>query len=394
MQGLRQFPFPCSRCPGRWIPDDRELAPHMLRPAPPPGRIPAAVVRAGRVCQASPPPATVRAVPVLSAETSARALFGRRNLSGMSSACAVPWTIPVARYSPPAAPPPRFHLSRPVFSDTQRPGQRVLAGRPSSRSAVRTAPPRMPRWRALGAGATAAFGVPSRDPDRHVACHALTRWRSTAIRSAPPPGQGFHPHLRLSRSERHVAATVTTRSEYEGVLAALAGSDRRRRWPSVTEFECRAPAPQVAAAPRAGLPNRFLERRREGGCSAGARRSPCATASLEIGPSDVRSAELRALTACKLDLAAAIDQFETGSASMASRAIDVKGRLFDRVRARLATTPASNSELHHREANAPAAGRRRLYYGLITHLDRRSRFCRRSFSSGSSADSGSAARWS
>src|SRR5207244_11735061 len=113
--------------------------------------------------------------------------------------------------------------------------------------------------------------------------------------------------------ERLTLAAAPGRNEYEGVLAALAGSDRKAALALVTDLMSIAGTTNVGGRSVAEIADRFLE---QSTLKAGALpRDAVAIIKrfLSIaGDPDESVAQLRALaTEAKLDLAAAIDELES-----------------------------------------------------------------------------------
>src|SRR5689334_23696935 len=126
--------------------------------------------------------------------------------------------------------------------------------------------------------------------------------------------------------ERLTLATAPGRNEYEGVLAALAGSDRKAALALVTDLMSIAGTTNVGGRTVAEIADRFLE---QSTLKSGALpRDALATIKRFLaisGDPDEAVAQLRSLAAdTKLDLAAAIDQLESRIDFMAARGIDVR----------------------------------------------------------------------
>jgi ATP phosphoribosyltransferase regulatory subunit len=126
--------------------------------------------------------------------------------------------------------------------------------------------------------------------------------------------------------ERLTLATAPGRNEYEGVLAALAGSDRKAALALVTDLMSIAGTTNVGGRTVAEIADRFLEQSTlKGGALP---RDALATIKRFLaitGDPDESVAQLRALaTEAGLDLAAAIDQLESRVGFMAARGIDTK----------------------------------------------------------------------
>jgi len=126
--------------------------------------------------------------------------------------------------------------------------------------------------------------------------------------------------------ERLTLATAPGRNEYEGVLAALAGSDRKAALALVTDLMSIAGTTNVGGRTVAEIADRFLEQSTlKGGALP---RDALATIKRFLaiaGDPDQSVAQLRALaTEARLDLAAAIDQLESRVGFMAARGIDTR----------------------------------------------------------------------
>ena len=125
--------------------------------------------------------------------------------------------------------------------------------------------------------------------------------------------------------ERLTVSSATTRNEYEGVLAALAGSDRKAALALVTEMMSIAGATTVGGRTVAEIADRFLE---QSTLKAGALpRDALGIIKRFLAISgDPRDAikQLRALAAeAKLNIGAVVDAFESRVGFMATRGIDV-----------------------------------------------------------------------
>jgi ATP phosphoribosyltransferase regulatory subunit len=126
--------------------------------------------------------------------------------------------------------------------------------------------------------------------------------------------------------ERLTLATAPGRNEYEGVLAALAGSDRKAALALVTDLMSIAGTTNVGGRTVAEIADRFLEQSTLKGGALPRDALNIIKRFLAIaGDPDESVAQLRALaTEAKLDLAAAIDQLESRVGFMAARGIDTK----------------------------------------------------------------------
>jgi ATP phosphoribosyltransferase regulatory subunit len=171
--------------------------------------------------------------------------------------------------------------------------------------------------------------------------------------------------------ERLTLATAPGRNEYEGVLAALAGSDRKAALALVTDLMSIAGATNVGGRTVAEIADRFLE---QSTLKAGALPGDAVAVIkrfLSIAGDPGRSiSQLRALAKdAKLDLSSAIDAFESRVGFMAARGIDTGKTLFSTSFGRgLDYYTGFEFELHARgNGNEPlvAGGR---YDGLMTQL--------------------------
>ncbi|HEY0301536.1 MAG TPA: ATP phosphoribosyltransferase regulatory subunit, partial [Rhizomicrobium sp.] len=171
--------------------------------------------------------------------------------------------------------------------------------------------------------------------------------------------------------ERLTLATAPGRNEYEGVLAALAGSDRKAALALVTDLMSIAGTTNVGGRSVSEIADRFLE---QSTLKAGALPRDAVGIIKRFlaiaGDPDDAVAQLRALAAdAKLDIAAAIDLFESRVGFMAARGIDTRKTRFSTSFGRgLDYYTGFEFELHHRGNGAEplvAGGR---YDGLMTQL--------------------------
>jgi ATP phosphoribosyltransferase regulatory subunit len=180
---------------------------------------------------------------------------------------------------------------------------------------------------ALGLEAVAAFGLP--DVEIRTGDVALFNalldglelfpvWRRRLIKD-------FNRKISLEQDIEHLTvATGSARNEYQGVLAALAGSDRKAALALVTDLMSIAGATNVGGRSVSEIADRFLEQStlKGGGLSREKRDSIKRFLAISGDPDDAL-AQLRALAAdARLDLTAAIDQFESRIGFMAARGID------------------------------------------------------------------------
>lgn len=312
----------------------------------------------------------------LSGEDIRKSLYLTTDLSGEELCLRPDLTIPVARdylASSQAGQPAGFSYLGPVFR--YRSGQTsefLQAGIESFGRQDRAAADA--EMLALALEATSAFGV--RDVEIRTGDVALFNalldaldlypvWRRRLVKD-------FNRKISLEQDlERLAAATAAKRSEYEGVLAALAGSDRKAALAFVTDLMSIAGTTNVGGRTTAEIADRFLEQSTLKGGALPREAITVLKRFLSIaGNPDDAVAELRALTAdAKLDLAAAIDQFESRVGFMAARGIEVKQTRFSTAFGRgLDYYTGFEFELHHRGNSAEplvAGGR---YDGLMTQL--------------------------
>ncbi|MBR0810438.1 ATP phosphoribosyltransferase regulatory subunit [Bradyrhizobium diazoefficiens] len=312
----------------------------------------------------------------LSGEDIRKSLYLTTDLSGEELCLRPDLTIPVARdylASDRAGQPAGFSYLGPVFR--YRSGQAsefLQAGIESFGRQDRAAADA--EMLALALEATAAFGV--RDVEIRTGDVALFNalldaldlypvWRRRLVKD-------FNRKISLEQDlERLAAATTAGPSEYQGVLAALAGSDRKAALAFVTDLMSIAGTTNVGGRTTAEIADRFLEQSTLKGGALPREAITVLKRFLSIaGNPDDAIAALRALTSdAKLDLAPAIDQFESRVGFMAARGIDVKQTRFSTAFGRgLDYYTGFEFELHHRGNGAEplvAGGR---YDGLMTQL--------------------------
>ncbi|MEN3351352.1 MAG: phosphoribosyltransferase regulatory subunit [Bradyrhizobium sp.] len=171
--------------------------------------------------------------------------------------------------------------------------------------------------------------------------------------------------------ERLTLSTAPGRNEYDGVLAALAGSDRKAALALVTDLMSIAGTTNVGGRTVAEIADRFLE---QSTLKAGALPRDAVNIIKRFlsisGDPDDAIAQLRTLAGdAKLDLSAAIDQFESRVGFMAARGIDARTTRFSTAFGRgLDYYTGFEFELHAKGNGAEplvAGGR---YDGLMTQL--------------------------
>jgi ATP phosphoribosyltransferase regulatory subunit len=265
----------------------------------------------------------------LSGEDIRRSLYLTTDPSGEELCLRPDLTIPVARdylASPRAGKPAGFSYLGPVFRYRGNHTSEFLqAGVESFGRQDRAAADA--EMLALALEATAAFGV--NDVEIRTGDVALFNalidalglypvWRRRLVKD-------FNRKINLAEDiERLTLATAPGRNEYEGVLAALAGSDRKAALALVTDLMSIAGASTLGGRTVSEIADRFLE---QSTLKAGALpRDALATIKRFLaisGDPDDAVAQLRALAEdAKLNLTAAIDLFESRVGFMAARGID------------------------------------------------------------------------
>jgi ATP phosphoribosyltransferase regulatory subunit len=171
--------------------------------------------------------------------------------------------------------------------------------------------------------------------------------------------------------ERLTLATGSSRNEYEGVLAALAGSDRKAALALVTDLMSIAGTTNVGGRSVSEIADRFLEQSTLKGGALPRDALDLIKRFLAIaGDPDDAIARLRTLADdAKLDITAAIDQFESRVGFMAARGIDTSKTRFSTSFGRgLDYYTGFEFELHGKSDGVEplvAGGR---YDGLMTQL--------------------------
>jgi ATP phosphoribosyltransferase regulatory subunit len=271
----------------------------------------------------------------LSGEDIRKSLYLTTDASGEELCLRPDLTIPVARdylASGRAGEPAGFSYLGPVFRHRSgQPSEFLQAGIESFGRQDRAAADA--EMLALALEATSAFGltgVEIRTGDVALfnalidALELYPVWRRRLIKD-------FNRKVSLTDDiERLTLATAPGRNEYEGVLAALAGSDRKAALALVTDLMSIAGTTNVGGRTVAEIADRFLE---QSTLKSGALPRDALTTIKRFlaisGDPDEAVAQLRSLASdTKLDLSAAIDQLESRIGFMAARGIDTSRTRF------------------------------------------------------------------
>ena len=312
----------------------------------------------------------------LSGEDIRKSLYLTTDASGDELCLRPDLTIPVARdylASGRAGQPAGFSYLAPVFRYRGgKPSEFLQAGIESFGRQDRAAADA--EMLALALEATSAFGqsdIEIRTGDVALfnalidALELYPVWRRRLIKD-------FNRKVSLTDDiERLTLATAPGRNEYEGVLAALAGSDRKAALALVTDLMSIAGATNVGGRSVSEIADRFLEQStlKGGGLPREKRESIKRFLAISGDPDDAL-AQLRLLADdARLELNPAIDQFESRIGFMAARGIDTAKTRFSTSFGRgLDYYTGFEFELH-RKGNGTeplvAGGR---YVGLMTQL--------------------------
>ena len=312
----------------------------------------------------------------LSGEDIRKSLYLTTDATGEELCLRPDLTIPVARdylASDRAGQPTGFSYLGPVFRYRGgRPSEFLQAGIESFGRQDRAAADA--EMLALALEATSAFGLT--EVEIHTGDVALFNalidalglypvWRRRLVKD-------FNRRISLTQDiEQLTLRTAPGRNEYEGVLAALAGSDRKAALALVTDLMSIAGATNVGGRTVAEIADRFLEQSTLKGGELPRDAFTIIKRFLAIaGDPGASAAKLRALaTDAKLNITAAIDEFESRVGFMAARGIDVRNTRFSTSFGRgLDYYTGFEFELHNRGNGAEplvAGGR---YDGLMTQL--------------------------
>jgi len=265
----------------------------------------------------------------LSGEDIRKSLYLTTDATGEELCLRPDLTIPVARdylASSHAGQPAGFCYLGPVFRYRGgRPSEFLQAGIESFGRRDRAAADA--EMLALGLEATATFGLT--DVDIRTGDVALFNalldaldlfpvWRRRLIKD-------FNRKISLEQDIEHLmVATGPAHNEYQGVLAALAGSDRKAALALVTDLMSIAGATNVGGRSVSEIADRFLEQSTlKGGGLPREKREAIRRFLAISGDPDDALAQLRMLADdARLELNPAIDQFESRIGFMAARGID------------------------------------------------------------------------
>ncbi len=314
----------------------------------------------------------------LSGEDIRKSLYLTTDATGEELCLRPDLTIPVARdylASPRAGQPAGFSYLGPVFRyRSGRKSQFLQAGIESFGRQDR--PAADAEMLALALQAAGAFGI--KDVEIRTGDVALFNalidaldlfpvWRRRLIKD-------FNRKISLTDDIERLTVKTPGRNEYEGVLAALAGSDRNAALALVTDLMSIAGTTNVGGRTVDEIADRFLE---QATLKAGALPRDAISIIKRFlsvaGEPESAVKQLRALaTDAKLNISAAIDQLESRVGFMAKRGIDTKKTRFSTSFGRgLDYYTGFEFELHHKGNGVEplvAGGR---YDGLMTQLGSR-----------------------
>jgi ATP phosphoribosyltransferase regulatory subunit len=311
----------------------------------------------------------------LSGEDIRKSLYLTSDAGGEELCLRPDLTIPVARAylaSPQAGQPAGFCYLGPVFRYRGgKPSEFNQAGVESFGRSDRAAADA--EMLSLGLEAAAAFGVT--DVEIRTGDAALFVALLDALELAPVLKRrlikDFNRKTGLAQDIAQLAlAPGNGANEYEGVLAALAGSDRKAALALVTDLMSIAGTTNVGGRTVAEIADRFLEQSTLKSGALPREKLTLIQHYLNItGHVDEALAQLRTLAAeSRLDLDAAIDQFESRTGFMAARGIDMNAVRFSTSFGRgLDYYTGFEFELQRRGSGEALVGGGR-YDGLLTRL--------------------------
>jgi ATP phosphoribosyltransferase regulatory subunit len=272
----------------------------------------------------------------LSGEDIRRRMFLTTDPDGRELCLRPDLTIPVSRdylASPSAGKPAGFCYLGTVFRHRERRACEFLqAGIESFARADKAAADA--EMLALGLEATTQYGVTA--PVIRIGDVGLFSAFVAALDLAPAWKRRLIKDFNRKSSLKHDLDQLTLASangskEYQGVLAALAGSDPKAAHHLVTDLLSIAGIATVGGRSVAEIADRFLE---QSALNAPTRLPRETRALIErflsvAGDPDEAAGELRALASdARIDLAAALDLFETRTGFLAARGVDVRAIKF------------------------------------------------------------------
>jgi ATP phosphoribosyltransferase regulatory subunit len=313
----------------------------------------------------------------LSGEDIRKSLYLTSDASGEELCLRPDLTIPVARdylASPRAGRPAGFCYLGPVFRYRgERTSEFSQAGVETFGRQDRAAADA--EILALGLESAAAFGVLADDVDIRTGDVALFAALIDALDLVPVWKRrrikDFNRKVSLAQDLAQLTVATGAAAEYEGVLAALAGSDRKAALALVTDLMSIAGATNVGGRDVAEIADRFLEQSTLKGGALPRDALQLINRFLAIaGTPDDALRQLRTLAAdAKLDINAAVDQFESRNGFMAARGIDLGAIRFSTSFGRGVDYYTGFEFELHRKGNGDdplvAGGR---YDGLMTQL--------------------------
>jgi len=271
----------------------------------------------------------------LSGEDIRKSIYLTSDAEGREYCLRPDFTIAVSRdylASPSAGSPASFCYLGPVFRQLENgPGELLQIGIESfGRKDIAAADAEM---LSLGMDACAQYGL--NKPDIRMGDVGLFSALIGALDLAPAWKRrlikDFNRKASLAQDLEQLTLGAVKRPEYQGVLAALAGSDPKAAHALVTDLLSIAGITTVGGRSVGEIADRFLEQAALGASAS----LPHETRILierflaVAGDPDEAAADLRALAAdAKIDLAAALDLFESRAGFIAARGIDVSSIRF------------------------------------------------------------------
>ena len=243
------------------------------------------------------------------------------------------FTIPVSRdylASPAAGRAQGYCYLGPVFRDLGSTARANFCRAASNPSAVPTRPLADAETLSLGLEATAHFG--RKTPDIRIGDVGLFSGLISALDLAPAWKRrlikDFNRKASLAHDlDRLTPGTGNGKPEYQGVLAALAGSDPKAAHALVTDLLSIAGITAVGGRSVGEIADRFLEQSTLGASATLPRDSRALIErflAIAGNPQEGAAAMRKLASEARLSLDAALDLFEARNAAMAKRGIDLK----------------------------------------------------------------------